>query len=57
MKEVWEVGKSGAYNVIERLLSKGFAEDEAHGRYRRTVGGMDTPGGLVDFLDFGPETT
>ncbi|HIG75310.1 MAG TPA: DUF3987 domain-containing protein [Bacteroidetes bacterium] len=57
VKEVWEVGKSGAYNVIERLLSKGFAEDEAHGRYRRTVGGMDTPGGLVDFLDFGPETT
>lgn len=52
--DVWEVGKSGAYVVVDRLLSKGLAEDEAHGSYRRTTtGGPDAPGGLVDFLDYG----
>ena len=52
VKEAWQVSKSGAYNVIERLLSKGLAEDVSHGTYRR-LAERDTPGGLLDFLDFG----
>ena len=51
VKDAWQVGKSGAYVVIDRLIEKGLAEVVAHGKHRRIAEGTMS-GGLLDFLDY-----
>lgn len=48
---LWDVKRSGAYKVIERLFKKKLAEDAGHGRYRR-LEPAEASGGFVDFGDF-----
>ncbi|MEM8556301.1 MAG: DUF3987 domain-containing protein [Bacteroidota bacterium] len=51
VKEVWHVGRSGAYKVIERLIGAGLAEDATHGTYQRRV---DPTASTLDYQAFVP---